>query len=374
MYYVWRIVAVLALLAAGWFSIRLAMADACFRRGTPESVARAVEILPDNTDYLALRALQIEYDGLDSTPLLEHSATLNPLASAPRIRLGLAAEIHGDPDRAEKWLLDAARIDRQFEPRWTLANYYFRRQNTEQFWKWMKAALEISYGDRRPAFDLCWRESSDANEIFTRAIPDGHDVTAAYLTYLVEQHRPDAVLPVALRLAAANDPGDRPLLLSVCDALLDARDGASARALWIKMGFAAPSGIVNGSSGHGFDWRLLEVPGVIHMTLDQPRPGRRIALNGRQPESCELLRQILSLRPGAHYTLHWEARTISGVEWRIANQRGVIPSSGDWRGGQLNFIAPSDLVPVTLAYQRPPGQARAEGVVELSGITIVENK
>ena len=56
---------------------------------------------------------------------------------------------------AERWLLDAARVDRQYEPRWTLANFYFRQQKMDDFWKWMRAALEVSYGDRVAAFDLC---------------------------------------------------------------------------------------------------------------------------------------------------------------------------------------------------------------------------
>ena len=45
-------------------------------------------------------------------------------------------------------LHEAARVDRTFDPRWTLANYYFRRQNWDEFWKWMRAAAEMSYGDR----------------------------------------------------------------------------------------------------------------------------------------------------------------------------------------------------------------------------------
>ena len=143
------------------------MADAAFRKQTPEGVARALEILPDRASYLLLRALQLDYDGVDSTALLERAARVNPLSSAPRIRLGLAAETRGDFAKAETWLLDAARVDRQFEPRWTLANFYFRRERWDEFWKWMRAALEMSYGDRRLAFDLCWRVTQDADEVLS---------------------------------------------------------------------------------------------------------------------------------------------------------------------------------------------------------------
>src|SRR6185295_9927412 len=160
--------------------IRLALADTAFRKRTPQSVARALEILPDRANYLLFRAQQMDYDGENSTSLLERAARMNPLSSAPRIRLGLSAEARGDLSGAEKWLLDAASVDRQFEPRWTLANFYFRRERRSEFWKWMRAALEVSYGDRSLAFNLCWRMTQDADEVLAQGIPDRHEVLAAY--------------------------------------------------------------------------------------------------------------------------------------------------------------------------------------------------
>ena len=164
MYYAAGVLSLLGLTAAAWFSILLARADREFRKGTPEGVARAVELTPRNTIYLTRRALQIEYAGGDAVPLLERVAALNPTASAPRIQLGLNAEIRGDFETAQRWLLDATRVDRQFEPAWTLANFYFRQQMTPQFWVWMRKALDVSYGDRRLAFELCWNATSDGLE------------------------------------------------------------------------------------------------------------------------------------------------------------------------------------------------------------------
>jgi hypothetical protein len=96
----------------------------------------------------------------------------------------------------------------------------------------------------------------------------------------------------------------------------------------------------------------------------------RVALNSRQPESCELLRQILFLEPQAEYTLHWEARTNglpspTGIEWRIAGAHGAVPAGAELSAGELEFTAASDLVPLTLNYERPSGEPRAEGSVEL---------
>ena len=174
-----------------WWSIRLARADAAFRQRTPAEVARAIELAPENGEYLAALALQAEYSGQDSTPLLEEIARLNPRSSAPRIRLGLAAELRGDTNTAERWLQEAYSVDRQFETRWTLANFYFRQGQPDEFWTWMKSALEMSYGDRVAAFDLCWQmTSNDPEEILDRAIPDRREVVASYLAYVLNHHQP----------------------------------------------------------------------------------------------------------------------------------------------------------------------------------------
>jgi len=362
-----------ALGIAVWFSIVLARADAYFRAATPESVERAVEIAPRNTDYLALRALQLDYDGADSRALTEKIAALNPYSSAPRIKLGLAAEVLGRRASAERWLLDAAAVDRQFEPRWTLANFYFRGDAQDDFWKWIRLALEVSYGDRTPAFDLCWRLSADAEEILKRAIPERREVTAAYLVYLSQTKRLEAVTAVARRLAAYHDESDLPLLYGASDQLIEAGSRAALE-VWKLTGQSAPAGVFNGDFAatplnHGFDWRLMEWPGVTHVNLSAPA-GHRIALNGQQPESCPLLRQVLSVAAGRRYVLRWETRTVgikspSGLEWRVAGQHSALLPSEDWTAGEVTLVAGDWFADLALVYQRPVGEPRAEGNVEL---------
>src|SRR5258708_15020306 len=295
MYYVSRIFAVIALCVlaiAAYFSIRLAVADSQFRRQTSVSVARALEILPGNTGYLALRALQLDYGNQDQTPLVERARRLNPLAFAPRIRLRLAAETLGDTEAAEKWLLDAARVDRQFEPRWTLANFYFRQDRAEVFWKWMRAALEVSYADRRLAFDLCWRVGKNPDEILSRAIPHTTDVVTAYLYYVMDRHREETG-PVALQLAAMQTPADTQALEAASDLLIEAGKASAAGELWRQLGHASSGLLSNGDfleepCNRGFDWRLIQQPGVTHVQLT-PAAGHRIGLSGKQPESCDLM-------------------------------------------------------------------------------------
>jgi tetratricopeptide (TPR) repeat protein len=369
----------LALAAAAWWSIRLARADAAFRRGTPAGVVRAIELQPDNAGYLAALALQAEYSGQDSTPLLLEIARLNPRASAPRIRLGLAAELRGDANQAERWLQEAFSVDRQYETRWTLANFFFRQDRDDEFWTWMKSALEISYGDRAAAFDLCWQMSTEAQEILDRAIPDRREVAASYLVYTLNHHRQTAIAGAALKLAKLRTSDDLPLLYAATDALLDARDTHDAADLWQALGNSQPKGVTHPDFeqpriGHGFDWRFAEIAGVTHVALETP--GHRLRFSGRQPESCELLRQVVGgLRAGTAYALHWDARTQgiaspTGLTWHVADRTGEVAGSEDWSAGKLVFTADSDHAILVLAYRRPEGQVRTEGHIDLKRVTI----
>ena len=64
-----RIVSILILIplgaAAAW-SVHLARADAAFREGTVEGVARAMALVPQNSAYLAVGALQTTFKSMDS--------------------------------------------------------------------------------------------------------------------------------------------------------------------------------------------------------------------------------------------------------------------------------------------------------------------
>jgi hypothetical protein len=375
MYYALRVLTCVALAVATWWSIRLARADQAFRQRTPADVGRAIELARGNGEYLATLALQAEYSGQDSTPLLEQIAALNPRASAPRIRLGLAAELRGDETRAERWLQEAFSVDRQFETRWTLANFYFRQGKPDEFWTWMRSALEMSYGDRAAAFDLCWQMTANAQEILDRAIPDRREVVASYLVYVLNHHRQAALAGAANKLANARDADDLPLLYAATDALLDDRQAQAAAGLWQALGNPAPQGITRPDfdqprTGHGFDWRFAEIPGVSHVALEAP-VGHRIRFSGQQPESCELLLQVLGgLRAGAAYTLHWDARTQgfaspTGLEWRIAGRIAEIAAGDDWSTGKTVFTPDADHAVLVLVYRRPEGQVRAEGWVDL---------
>ena len=363
------------LAVAAWFAVLLARADEAFRKGTPEGVAEAVALTPSNTAYLSREALQAEYAGEDQSPLLKRIIQISPLASAPRIRLGLDAEIRGDTAQAERGLLDAAHVDHQYEPRWTLAQFYFRQQRMDDFWKWLHSALEVSYGDRRAAFELAWAAAPDTDAILAGAIPDQHDVLAAFLAYIEEKHADGAA--AAVRLARWHNPADLPLLYFEMDDLLGRGDRNKARKIWLALGYPAPGVVFNPDFGpphvdHGFDWRLETKPGVKFTQLETP-PSLRITFDGRQPEVCELLRQYVGIRPGGKYVLSWESRGhANGIAWHAALGARPLKTSNDWTPGRMIFTATQDWI--ALSYERPLGEVRTEGSVELRHVAIEEQK
>ena len=70
------------------------------------------------------------------------------------------------------------------------------------------------------------------------------------------------------------------------------------------------------------------------------------------------------LRPGVPYRLRWQHHTnglpaVSGIEWRIAGRSAALES------GALTFTAPAEFAVLELRYQRPRGEVRAEGSVDL---------
>lgn len=214
----------------------------------------------------------------------------------------------------------------------------------------MRLALDVSYGDRRPAFDLCWRMSSDADEIL-RAVPERDDVAADYLVFLL--NRPEA-------LAAAAKKVRRPeLLLAATDALLEARRYADAVEVWRQAGREVPDGVTapgfeSPQTGHGFDWRWSAAEGVKHQALG------RVQLSGGQAEAVELVRQYVGgLRAGARYKLEWDnAAKVPGLVWRV-------------NGGPAEFRADAEVAVLALWYERPKGEVRAEAQFEIGNVRLL---
>lgn len=385
----------------GWATygaIRLAWADRLAHSDSEAQVREGLRMAPDNAGYWLhwadLEQARGETGGLG----IERASEADPYEAEVWIRAGLQAETDGNFVQAEQRLLRGAKQSLQYEPRWTLANYYYRRNDPEHFWPWAKSALEWSYGDRGLLFDLCWKMKPDADVILERAIPDRANVLRDYLAYLLRENRSDAALGVAGKLEGQASNQDRDLLLNYADRMLDQRRWQAALSAWNALclrkvvhyspldasrGPILTNGAFTGPPlNSGFDWRLPEVKGVAAVYNDAP-PSLRFDFSGNQPENCTVVYQLVPAVSGKRYALRFEYRTEgiepeTGLQWMVrdgATGAEILTpplnlSSDSWTQGGLAFAVPQGVqaTAVTLIYRRQPGTVRIEGTAWLRNV------
>lgn len=109
-----------------------------------------------------MKLADLERDrGLSVSGELDSALACNPLDPDVMTQLALENEIDHHLARALDLLSRAAKVDRGFTPRWSLANFYLRRGNTAEFFGWIHQALSVGYRDFGPEFALCWQASDD---------------------------------------------------------------------------------------------------------------------------------------------------------------------------------------------------------------------
>ncbi len=389
------LVALASLGTATYWTLRLAYADRLFHTGVSAAVVRARELAPGNATYFAAAG------DCSEPPVLETAVAFNPFYARGWIELGLGAELAGDTARAEHLLLEAARVDKTYEPRWTLANFYFRRGDRQGLWRWAKKALEIAYQDQTPLFRLCWRISSDPAEILSGAIPAQPRILAQYLSFLIQRENLDAAEAVGDLLAPQAGEAETPVLLFCCDRLLQKGRDRVALRFWntlclrhrIDRQPLQPGSGVSLTNGDfsavpleaAFDWRLPRAEGIAFVVPAGPEGGLRASFSGRQPEAARVLEQVLLLLPSRRYRLRFSYRTEgiapgSGLRWEVARLTGGGEWSAgsadlcaeDWKQEEFDFTTPPDMGSGRLAlrYSRALGTTRIEGSVWLRKVSL----
>ena len=156
------------------------------------AVNKSIEWAPDNSAYLRHAAEVRELQGLPAAGLRERAVGANPLDSSNWISLAARSELDGRSREAEKELLQAYAVDRQFEPRWALASFYFRTGRVQESLAWARRALEFGAGDQTAVFQLCWAVSGNSSNILKKGIPYRADKVAQYMQFLDSTGRIDA--------------------------------------------------------------------------------------------------------------------------------------------------------------------------------------
>jgi tetratricopeptide (TPR) repeat protein len=364
-----------------WSSYAFARADFLFRKDTPESVAAAIRLVPDSWEYY-MRLSQFDHE--HAMERLANSLRLNRYNAQADIELGLEYEAEGDFDRAEKLLLEAYAVDHTYLPRWSLANYYFRRDNMPAFWAWARRAAEMPADDIGPLFELCWHVEPDPERISSAILVENPEVVRQYIGFLLTKDQLPAVAIVAPRLVRlGTQETDRPLLFAVVNRLVSANDASSANALWhmlIDQRWVVADASVpnNGAFAReplpvSFDWSLPEYAGLHSWP---GASGLEAEFTGSEPEDCIIAEQAVTLAPG-NYTLAYAYRTSdiaqgTGLHWEIieAKAGAVLAESPDLssdavKHSAFEFSVPPDasFLRLRLRYHRALGTTRISGML-----------
>lgn len=382
---------------ADWLSLDL---DASDREHATKLVPEAA------VAWLRLADLRTE-NGLPPTAALRGALTASPQRSDAWIQLGLDAEVRGDFAEAERDLIRAVAVDHDFVPRWTLANYYFRRGDKARVFQWAKKTLSWSNADAIPMFRLCWTISQDSSEILNAAIPDDSDTLTAYLKWLSARDL-EAAAPVAARLIDQYPQDSAPSLFAYCDHLIDAERLTTAVALWnamfahgiLQSGAEQTNELTNGDFhaapvNAGFDWRM-SVPAGMEATAAQP--GLNLSFSGSQPDRAHVIDQIVLVQAGASYRLRYDFASSgleagSGLRWGVIDvaTKTLLPpaislptltppdfASAHSGHGEITFKVPAsetsdpEVIRVALIYERPPGSPPMIGWIRLHKVGLEE--
>jgi hypothetical protein len=376
-------------------ALRVAWAQSVFRHNTLDSLKLAVRLAPGNAAYHALLAEHIESSGKSPEGELRAAVELSPFDATYLNRLGFWAEVAQDNATAEKALLRAAQVDRGFRPRWALMNYYFRRGNTDQFWRWTSESLRRSYGDLTPIFRLCWAQTTDGAFI-ERQLPNDPDFRLRYLEFLNTEEPPAAAQRIAPKVAAEMDPGDDPdAPATYCNRIMG-ENSASALEVWNTLCArrvlpypalkpASDDVVTNGSFqsstlAKGFDWRIRHFDGL--RSSSGPGTGLILTFDGSQPEIFDILEQPVPLARFHHYemSVDYQLRPggeSSGLHWHldlpdssVLAEGAVLGSAGPLQQKLTFYSGAADLAFLRLTFHRASGSVRWSGTATIRRVAI----
>jgi len=296
---------------------------------------------------------------------LQRAAALDPANAARFERLGQRAEVEGDLALAESSLLRAAELSRLYQPRYLLAQYYFRRNDAPGWERWSSEAFTMAPGGVIPLVELAWQRKPNAEAMAEQALTERPFIARQFLFFLVRNGETRSAAKLARHLAETGGTDDRPVILGFCERALADANLTDAMDIWNilcrrkLLPYEPVSLVTNGdfrlpTVSNGFDWH-------IERTARQGRSVLHVDLTDAQASSV-IAWQYAPLQRGARYRLRYEA---SG----IADGIGVsvfYPEGGQWKewlpGRAPEFESPSNLIRLVLMCRRPAGMGTVTGV------------
>lgn len=382
-----------------YWSVRLGWANWLNEKRILQTNIKSVELAPGNSDYIASVAEQLELSGEDGSAYRRRAVTVNPLDSGNWIRLATAAEMRNQFQEAERDLLQAFKVDRQFEPRWALANYYLRRGETARSLDWARKTLEFGGGNLYAVFQLCWNATANGDEILDKVIPRRTEVLVQYLQYLDGIGKLDYASQAVRELLPIADVEQRPAVMNHCGRCLDANRVDDALVAWNglidrkltdadRIDPEAGRSLVNANfsreiTGLGFDWRIPRIDGIVVEQLANGS-GIRVIFSRNEPENCSILAQYVALIPHRRYRFRFQYEAssmgVAGTRWVVydATTKSVLLTAaltGQTEGEhtmetQFQTLSRTRLARIELRYDREPGTVRPEGSTRFSHLEL----
>ncbi len=382
-------------LMACCYSAIFGVAGIAYRRNTRESVELAARLAPYNGTYLRRLA---GWDTTRRVELLNRAVALNPYEAQGWLQLGFDAEFRRhDEAAAEKCYLQAAAVDKMFLPKSTLANFYFRRENEPAFLYWAKQALSVTPYSADPIFAQMWLMDPNPGKL-EAGIPDRPGILVQYASFLMNVRQFSAVPPIIKKTvdaAGSANPewyGLTTVIGPIMDQLLWSGYPDAALQIWSRLKSAGwirlptPSGerpITNGAFrspiwNHGFDWTVLGNSGIFFNQYWNTGEVR-FDFSGDEAERCALMQQWIPLLAGRKYRLEWNGTSVglskpAGVSWHLRFRHGSAesPDITSASPGIWEFKAPdqAEMVLLTLEYERPVGEMRANGALILQSVSV----
>ncbi|GEM_PF-1079360 len=380
--WVTSVAAMAGVAAAAWFGI----AGVCSMLDTPISLAQATRMAPGDASYW-LRHSQLT----GNTASLEKALALNPLDSQILIEAGLRAEVRGDFDHALDLLQRAALCDRTWLPRWSLANFHFRRSDEAQFWKWARAAAATgSQRDFTSLFKLALEMDRDPESAAEKLLPKRPQVLREWIAYLLRNSSGKEVAglktPAHRLIESGTAMPDRNYVVAAVERFLEAKQPVPAGELWkgmVQTGWLPATigqSFVANPLGEGFDWRMSPAEGVIV----SPHVGTwTISFSGKQPEFWAALHRLAEVEPAQRYRLRVEYETegvpaASGLRWRVLDEMSgrELARSGPLAASPkkeafVDFQSANPLVRIQLFCEREQGYGRVNGAIHVSAAELI---
>jgi hypothetical protein len=350
-------------------------AAAAFFLYAASSAVRLISAECAPTDEVPILRGTAEEDPVKQNPvkraqLLRWALAANPRDTSASIELGLLQESLGETREAEESLLRAARFDHQHLAAWTLANFYFRRQNQAAFWTWAQETARLNFDDLRPLLRLACALEPEPGKVLDRL---GDRSGYQLLDVLIELDRMDRAQQLA-RILMRRPDTKREAVLDLTTRQIAHGRASDANELWSWLHPPADP-LAEPPDGEGFRPKLIRNPGLE----TEWNPGRIVFRFGEiQSDAFPLLERVVAVPvSAARYRLVYEfAGSVEGLNFSLD---GVVrPVNGaDARfpleAGRYNQDH-LRLVPLRLYYHRTPGAQKLQGELTLRKLHLIQEK